>query len=194
MAVTLRLPAARVSTTAKTAAEVRELVRRCLAGDDRAQRAFYEKYYRLVLGITSRYAVDQQQARDFLNQVFHKAFGNLHQFRGEGEVGGWLRTIAVNVCLAQLRIRRNESYAELPDSERERAEAPLALQQLAVEDLVALIQQLPPVPRTVFNLTAVEGLSHREAARRLGIQEATSRYHLRQARLRLQAAVNKLNR
>ena len=69
----------------------------------------------------------------------------------------------------------------------------MELQKLAVEDLVALIRQLPEVPRTIFNLTAVEGYSHREAAAQLGIEEATSRYHLRQARLRLQAAVNKLN-
>lgn len=171
-----------------------ELIQQCLAGDVRAQRLFFETHYRLVLGITSRYALDQQQAKDFLNQTFLKAFSSLDQFRGEGEMGGWLRKICVSICLSQLRTRRNQPYAELPASTTEEVEAPLALQQLALEDLVALIQQLPPVPRAVFNLTAVEGLSHKEAGRRIGITEATSRYHLRQARLRLQAALKKINR
>lgn len=194
MALTLSLRRNATPAPERTADDVTELIRRCTAGEARAQRVFYDRYYRLVLGVTSRYAVDQQQARDYLNQAFLKALASLNQFRGESELGGWLRKIAVNVCLTQLRIRRNESYAELPDSERERAETPRALQQLALEDLVRLIQQLPAVPRAVFNLTAVEGLSHKEAARRLGIKEATSRYHLRQARLRLQAALKNLNR
>jgi len=171
----------------------RELILRCQAGDVRAQQIFFETHYRLILGITSRYALDRQQAKDFLNQTFLKAFTCLDQFRGEGEIGGWLRKICVNVCLGQLRTRRNQPYAELPASATEKTEAPLALQQLALEDLVALIQKLPPVPRAVFNLTAVEGFSHREAGRRLGITEATSRYHLRQARLRLQASLKKTN-
>ena len=169
-----------------------DLLSRCVAGDERAQRIFYEKHYRLILGITSRYAVDAQQATDFLNRTFLAAFRSLEKFRNEGEVGAWLRKICVNVCLGQLRIRRNQSYAELPVTETTRSEGPEALSQLAVEDLVALIRQLPEVPRTVFNLTAVEGYSHREVAARLGIEEATSRYHLRQARIRLQAAVTKL--
>ncbi len=170
-----------------------DLLARCVKGDVRAQKAFYEQHYSLVLGITSRYALDQQQARDFLNQTFLAVFKSLDKFRNEGEIGAWIRRISVNVCLGQLRIRRNQSYAELPESNSNRSADPAALQKLAVEDLIALIRQLPEVPRTVFNLTAVEGYSHREAAAHLGIEEATSRYHLRQARLRLQAAVNKLN-
>lgn len=170
-----------------------DLIARCIEGDVRAQREFYEKHYRLVLGITSRYALDQQQARDFLNQTFLTVYRSLDKFRHDGEIGAWIRKICVNVCLGQLRIRRNQSYAELPASSNDRSSDPAALQKLAVEDLIGLIRQLPEVPRTVFNLTAVEGYSHREAAAQLGIEEATSRYHLRQARLRLQAAVNKLN-
>ena len=179
------------ATTVRTSPQ-EDLIRRCLAKDARAQREFFDTHYRLILGITSRYAVDQQQARDFLNRTFMKAFSSLAQFRGEGEIAGWLRVICVNVCLGQIRTRRNQPYAELPDKETALA-PPKALQQLAVEDLVKLIQQLPPVPRAVFNLTAVEGLTHREAGLRLGINEATSRYHLRQARIRLQEAVNHLN-
>lgn len=170
-----------------------DLLARCIKGEVRAQREFYEAHYRLVLGITSRYALDQQQAKDFLNQTFLTVFRSLDKFRHDGEIGAWIRKICVNVCLGQLRIRRNQSYAELPASNNERSSSPVALQKLAVEDLVALIRELPEVPRTIFNLTAVEGYSHREAAAQLGIEEATSRYHLRQARLRLQAAVNKLN-
>ena len=192
MPVSLPLPFDRSSAPSRTAA-LRRLIDRCIAQDDRAQREFFELHQRMVLGITSRYAVDHQQAVDFLNRTFLRAFKSLHQYRGDGDAGGWLRTLCVNVCLGQLRARRNQPYAELPATEQLGAEGPAALQQLALADLVALVQQLPPVPRAVFNLTAVEGLSHRAAARRLGITEANSRYHLRQARLRLQAAVTKLN-
>lgn len=179
--------------TAVRATSEEELISRCLDQDPRAQREFFDTYYRMVLGITSRYALDDQQARDFLSRTFLKAFSALEQFRGDGEIGAWLRMISVNVCLGQIRTKRNQSYAELPEIETG-FQSPEALHQLAMEDLVRLIQQLPPIPRAVFNLTAVEGMSHREVALRLGIKETNSRYHLRQARLRLQAAINHQNR
>lgn len=182
-----------VKPAAVRAAPGGELIKRCLEQDPRAQREFFDIHYGMVLGITSRYALDDQQARDYLNRTFLKAFSALAQFRGEGDIGGWLRMITVNVCLGQIRTKRNQSYAELPVTETE-FQSPRALQQLAMEDLINLIQQLPPVPRAVFNLTTVEGMSHRDVARRLGIKETNSRYHLRQARLRLQAAINHQNR
>ena len=190
ISLNLSLPQERLLSSTNDGAD---LIARCISGDVRAQREFYEVHYRLVLGITSRYALDQQQARDFLNQTFLTVFRSLDKFRHEGEISAWIRRICINVCLGQLRIRRNQSYAELPANSDERYASPVALQKLAVEDLVRLVRELPEVPRTIFNLTAVEGYSHREAAAQLGIEEATSRYHLRQARLRLQAAVKKLN-
>ena len=170
----------------------RALIDRCLAGDARAEKLLYERYHRMVLGVTSRYAVDQQQALYYLNRTYLTIFKNLAQYRGEGSLGSWIKSISVNECLSQIRIRRNQPYDEIPDHHEESIN-PAALCALQLEDLVALIQTLPPVPRTVFNLNAVEGFSHAEIARRLGIQENNSRYHLRQARLLLQAALTKMN-
>ncbi|OAV45520.1 RNA polymerase sigma factor [Lewinella sp. 4G2] len=168
-----------------------DLVSRCLAGDARAERLFYDTFFPVVLGVTSRYALDQQQAVDYLNRTFVTAFKNLQQFRGDGSLRGWLKAIAVNECLSQLRIKRNHAYAELP-VDNTAAIDPAALQTLGVEDLLVLVRRLPEVPRTVFNLVGVEGFSHAEVAKKLNITETNSRYHLRQARLQLQAAVTKL--
>ena len=175
-----------------TVSAERALIDRCLAGDSRAERSFYEQFHRLVLGTTSRYALDQQQAVDYLNRTFLTVFKNLKQYRGEGSLAGWIKTICINECLSQLRIRRNQSYNEIPDHHEESVD-PAALNKLQMEDLICIIQTLPPVPRAVFNLTAVEGFSHAEVAKRLGIKENNSRYHLRQARLQLQQALRKMN-
>lgn len=169
-----------------------ELINGCLAGEARAERLFYDKFYRMVLGVTSRYALDQQQAVDYLNRTFLTIFRNLRQYRGEGSLSAWIKSVCINECLSQLRIKRNQSYAEIPDH-NEASVNPAALCSLQMEDLVRLIQTLPIVPRTVFNLTAVEGFSHAEVAKKLGIKENNSRYHLRQARLQLQAALKKMN-
>ena len=189
MNISLRIPLA-TNTTPCIDAE-RALIDRCLAGEARAERTLYERFYRLVLGTTSRYALDQQQAMDFANRTFLTVFNNLSKYRGEGSLAAWVKSVCVNECLSQLRIRRNQPYQEIPDHHEVSAD-PAALAALQLEDLVALIQSLPPVPRTVFNLTAVEGFSHAEVARRLGIKENNSRYHLRQARLQLRAALTEL--
>jgi RNA polymerase sigma-70 factor (ECF subfamily) len=53
---------------------------------------------------------------------------------------------------------------------------------LEVSDLMKLIQQLPQVYRSVFNLYAIEGYSHQEIGTKLGITELLSRTTLYRAR------------
>lgn len=62
-----------------------------------------------------------------------------------------------------------------------------------MDDLVSMINQLPDMPRIVFNMHTVEGYKHPEIAQQIGITETNSRYHLRQAKLRLRVLINRQN-
>ncbi len=147
-----------------------------------------------------RYARDQHEADDMAQEAWMLAFSKLDRYAATGEFGAWLRTLTVNSCLQVLRKRKlqvDESVSErlaggdqpLPDNMRL---DPTAISTMSADELVAHIQQLPEGFRMVFNLVAIEGYSHAEAAAALGIEVSTSRSQLTRARAQLQQRLKSL--
>ncbi|MEO0732349.1 MAG: sigma-70 family RNA polymerase sigma factor, partial [Bacteroidota bacterium] len=155
----------------------------------------YRRYFPLVRGVCRRYAEEQDQIDDWVNRSFLRGFSALKQYDGKGPFGAWLRRVSVNVCIDELRrsraLKRREPKVD--QVELTVLVSPAALERLALADLVTLIQQLPVMPRTVFNLYAVEGYSHREIAKRLKLSQANSRYFFRRSRLLLQSLLQNQN-
>lgn len=163
-----------------------KLIAACRKGDSKAQREIYEKYSPLMFAVCRRYVEQLDAAEDILICGFTKAFQKIDQFKGEGSFEGWIRRIMVNEALSH--IRKNKSMyleVEIEKAERE-PDMGLISQQLEVEDLQKLIDRLPSGYRTVFNLYAIEGYSHKEIAERLEISENTSKSQLSRARTHLQ--------
>jgi len=171
------------------------LVKGCLAGNQRAEMELYRRYYPLVRGVCYRYAEQQDQLDDWVNRSFLRAFSALKKYGNKGPFGAWLRRITVNVCIDELRrskaLKRRRPKADLVEPTI--PVSPAALERLALADLVVLIQQLPVMPRTIFNLYVVEGYSHAEIAKRLKLSEANSRYFFRRSRLLLQTLLQNQN-
>ena len=88
-----------------------------------------------------------------------------------------------------MSLRKKDALKMSDDLEMARglkAETFSQIQNLGYKDLMALITELPPGFRTVFNMYAIEGYSHKEIAEILGITESTSRTQLSRARIWLQ--------
>jgi RNA polymerase sigma-70 factor (ECF subfamily) len=137
-----------------------------------------------------RYVKETAAAEDVLIVGFMKVFDRIHQYKGTGSIGGWIRRIMVNECLMYLE-KEKDLYNEI-DIE---GIIPPPVQyppsdDLAVEDLMKLINSLPIGYRTVFNLFAIEGYSHQEIAEKLQISENTSKSQLSRARTYLQKMIN----
>lgn len=163
-----------------------KLIAACRKGDSKAQRDIYEKYSPLMFAVCRRYIGQADAAEDVLICGFTKVFQKIDQFKGEGSFEGWVRRIMVNESLSH--IRKNKSmYLEV---EIEKAESEpdfgILAGQLEAEDLQKLIDQLPTGYKTVFNLYAIEGFSHKEIAEKLEISENTSKSQLSRARNHLQ--------
>ena len=163
-----------------------ELIRKCRNNDAKAQQQVYDLYSSKMYSLCLRYLHDEADAQDVLVVTFVKAFDKISQYKGEGSFEGWLRRITVNEALGY--IRKNKSmYLEVDISAAEYHPDYQALStKLEAEDLLNLIQQLPVGYRTVFNLYAIEGYSHKEIASQLGINENTSKSQLSRARSLLQ--------
>ena len=175
--------------------EERQLIIDCLKRERRAQSELYRRYYATVRGICRRYATQDSQVSALVNETYNTAFKSLPQYKGEGPFAAWLRRIAVTTCIDELRrtkaIHRKVVYTEPPPGNA--LVSPAALDKLALTDLVRIIQRLPATPRTVFNLHIVEGYSHAEIAKQLGLTSANSRYYLRRARFLLQSFLTQEN-
>lgn len=168
-----------------------QLVKECLKGKPAAQRALYEQFAEGMLGICYRYTKSVADAEDVLQEGFIKVFRNLHQFKFEGELGGWIRRIMVNTAINYLK--KNSRYqAELAytDIGLHPVSAENPEFHLNAKELAELIRQLPTGYQTIFNLHAVEGFSHVEIGKLLGINEGTSRSQYARARALLISWIN----
>jgi RNA polymerase sigma factor (sigma-70 family) len=158
----------------------------CRKGHAAAQRAVYERFSGRMYAMAKRYIREEEAAEDVLVTAFTKVFERIHQFKADGSFEGWIRRIVVNESLTWLR-KNKSMYVEV-DIEKADMEPDMAMLEnhLEAEDLLQMIQELPMGYRTVFNLYAIDGYSHKEIGETLGISENTSKSQLSRARALLQ--------
>ncbi|MCQ2149084.1 MAG: sigma-70 family RNA polymerase sigma factor [Bacteroidales bacterium] len=168
------------------------LIRHCLEGDARAQKALYNVLAPKMFSVCLRYAGDRQAAEDILQDGFVTLFSKLDTYSGEGSFEGWARKIFVNTALMSLR--KNDLLRESEDIDTawniSGGDVP-AIRQITYKELMKCIGELPAGYRTVFNMYVVEGYSHKEIGEALGISENTSRSQLQRARVMLQKKIGK---
>lgn len=163
--------------------DTHRLVSDCLKGKPEAQRALYAEFAGTMLGVCYRYTKSMADAEDVLQDGFVKVFTSLHQYKGQGELGGWVRRIMVTTALNFLK--KNSRYATdlvYPSEHLHAVRNDHPEVRLDTKELAELIRQLPPGYQAIFNLHAVEGYTHVEIGKLLGIQESTSRSQYARAR------------
>ena len=171
----------------------KELIEACINNDDRALKLLYEPFARKMMSVCLRYADNREMAEDFLQDGFIKVFSSIRSYSYEGSFEGWMRRIFVNTALEALRkndLLRNgvELNALEPQQEADYS----AVEKISADELMELIAQLPLGFRTVFNMFAIEGYSHREIAETLNINESTSRSQYTRAKRLLQKWIKEL--
>jgi len=140
-----------------------------------------------------RYASDQPQAEDFMQEGFVRMFTKLNQFNFEGSFEGWVRRIMVNTSLELLRKEMKRKYHyDIEGEGFDLAGDDDVLSQLNAKEMIDVVQSLPPKYRSVFNMYAFEGCKHSEIAKELGISEGTSKSNLSDARKWLRKRVSNL--
>lgn len=173
-----------------------ELALGCVRNDRDAQAELYTRYSSRLYAICLRYIEDREEARDLMHDCMIKAMDNFKSFRyvSEGSLYAWLSRITVNMAIN--RLKESSRFRQIPfeqvgGDELENALEPDAESVRKIPDgvLDKLIAELPPVRRTVFNMYCVDGYSHHDIARALGITERTSTSVLAKARASLKKAL-----
>ncbi len=167
-----------------------QVINGCIIGDRKMQHLLYDRFARQMFGVCMRYAKDQHSAEDILQDGFVKVFRYIGNFRKEGSFEGWVRRIFINTAIEHLRKQVN-LYAIVTDEGKAiEIEDHKVFDGLEVNDLMQMVQSLSPGYRTVFNLYAIEGYSHKEIAEMMQISEGTSKSQLARAR---QILIEKVN-
>ena len=162
--------------------DFKAIVSDCIAGNRKAQAKLYHQFAPKMFGVCLRYAKDATEAEDNLQDGFVKVFTNLKNFRHDGSLEGWIRRIMINVSLEKFRkqhllhpVEDVAVYDTVNFSDD-------VIAKISADDLINLIQELPPRYRLVFNLYVMEGLSHQEIAQEMSITQGTSKSNLARAR------------
>jgi RNA polymerase sigma factor (sigma-70 family) len=166
-----------------------DLIRGCIEGNRRMQEELYNRFSPRMYAVCLRYAANAEEAQDILQEGFIKIFKKLDSFRGEGSFEGWIRRIFVNTAIEHFRRKRYLTPVTEKEENTIEGKYTSALDDLAAKDIMALVQELSPGYRTVFNMYVVEGYSHKEIADMLGISEGTSKSQLSRAKVILQNMV-----
>lgn len=155
--------------TAEILQEEESLVLACRKEDRIAQEKLYKKYYHALMTICLRYTRDQQDAVYILNQSFLKIFQSIHTYNAElASLYTWMQTITVRTALDWIKSNQkwNNHKMELND-DIDNVVDPSIYSKLEGNDILKLIQQLPPTTQTVFNMYVFEGFTHAEIAKQL---------------------------
>lgn len=154
----------------------------------------FERIYRdnsgRVYALCLRMTGDAAHAGELTQDVFVRAWKKLDSFRGEGEVGAWLRRITVNLVLNSVRSDRRRTARVEPVEDLEAVDR--GKRDGSPETRIALeraIAGLPDGARTVFVLHDIEGYKHEEIARMNGIAVGTAKAQLHRARKLLREAI-----
>ena len=164
----------------------------CLKNDRKQQELLYRTLAPRMLAVCMRYAHDRDEAQDILQEGFIKMFNNAHKYRGEGNLEGWIRRIMVHCAISRYRKQKPMVLVDDFAEDNESFTNGYNDHGLEAKDLLKMIQKLPNMYKSVFNLYAIEGYSHQEIGAKLGITELLSRTNLCRARVILKDMVNRL--
>lgn len=170
------------------------LLKGCANNDAKCQKRFYDHYLGFVLKISFRYLNSYEAAAEAANDSFVKIFKNIWKFEIRDPANiepllmGWVKRIVINTSLDHMQM-------ELPDWRHKRLKelewkdtspADNADNQVLYKELIELIKRMSPGYRAVFNMHVIDGYTHQEIAKLLGISVGTSKSNLAKAREFLQ--------
>ena len=171
-----------------------EIIAGCRKKNRTFQEHLYKVYYSMYLKVCARYAKNMMDAEQLLNDGFLKIFTQIDKFNNVGSFAGWMHRIMVNTCLDYLKSNylKQEMVMHvnaLPPEETNLSVSNYGLENIEFKEMVQIIQSLPAMTRTVFNLFVFEGFNHKEIGQQLDSTISTSSWHVHQARNILQKKI-----
>ncbi len=170
--------------------KITTLLHGCKGNDRNSQKELYYLLRSFAMKICYRYTERFEEAEEIMNEGFVKLFKNIHQFDEERQpdmllsLKGWFKKILVNTCIDHYRKKQSSVNGHMLTSESEniRDHSETGVDVLSYKEIIEAVRLLSPAYRTVFNLFVIEGLSHEDISKKLGISVGASKSNLSKAR------------
>jgi len=169
----------------------KDFITACVNKERWAQKQLYEEHYSKMMGVCLRYSNNREDALDILHDGFLKVFNNISKYQPGTSISAWIRRIMVNTSIDFYRKSIRRRTEDLEKAYGLSGDGADAVSQCSEKEILIAVQALSPAYRAVFNLYVIEGFSHKEIAKQLGITESTSRSNLVKARLKLKGFLAK---
>lgn len=176
-----------------------QLVEGCVLNDRKCEELLYKCFYGYLAGVAYRYIRERDTIRELVNEAFLRIFKRIDHFTFDGPseeldraFKGWIGKIMANVVIDRLRSRKTLLYLEDMSAEQFKDVAIEMPDRLAYNDIIALLDCLPPVQQLIFNLYEIEGFSHKEIGQRLNMPASSSRVYLTRSKIKLMACYQHL--
>ena len=176
------------------------IINGCINTSRESQKEFYKLYYGFSMSVCMRYCDTYDDAMEVVNDGFLKIFKSISSFNPrnnnyEASLLAWMKSIMVHTAIDHYRKRKHdylindieETHYEMSDN------AESAIDAMTYKEIMAILQKLSPVYRTVFNLYVIDGYKHEEIAEQLNISVGTSKSNLSKARANIQKMLKESN-
>lgn len=170
---------------------INDLIAGCCKKERSSQEALYRNFFGYGLSICLRYAQNREEAVEIMNDGFLKIFQHIQSFDTSRSFKTWLAKIMVNTSIDFLRSKKKLVFVDDINQVPEPGIDEKIVDKLSYEELLKLVQVLPPAYRMVFNLYVMEGYQHQEIAAMLRISEGTSKSNLFKAKKILKEKITK---
>ena len=169
-----------------------DLVRRCAGGDIRAQEVLYRRYFSFAMSICIRYAGDESEAMEIVNDSYMKVLDGLKGYDHSRLFKSWYGKILVNTAIDSYRKNlKNKEHISIDTITDAGENDPEIETELSVNDILTLYRYLPANYKITFNLFEIEGYSHEEIGHMMGVTASTSRSNLARAKKMLRELYNR---
>ncbi len=179
----------------------KSIIEHCRKKNRHAQKILFDTHFPKMLPVCLRYLKNDHDALEVLNNAFLKVFDKIKQYKAEGNLESWIKRIVINSSIDF--VRSNRLYREnfihtnefhLYGEPREEDISPDDWEEdttrFSKEDLLAMVGDLPPATRIVFNLYVIDDFTHKQISENLKISEGTSKWHLSNGRKILREKIN----
>ncbi len=169
----------------------RALIAGCIDNDRRSQEQLFKIHFGTMMSMCMRYTQDKAEARSIVNQGFLKVFQKIHTFRHAGSLEGWIRKLVFHALSDHFK-QKSKLLELVPiEDHQEIGQRAKVLDDFYLQDVLVIVDNLPPATKEVFRLYALEGFTHPEIADQVKISVGTSKWHLANARKLLKGFLTK---